>query len=352
MADSAAGPLPDRAVRSVEYVIELQQLTKFYPDRKDAEGNPLAAVQGIDLRVPAGQVFGLLGRNGAGKSTLIRMIATLLEPTSGTIRVCGLDAGRHRRRVRSLLGVALGGERSVYWKLTARQNLEYFAALHGTSRRRARGRIGEVLEEMDLADRADDYVERYSTGMRQRLVIARAMLNRPGVLLLDEPASGLDPHAANNLHDHIRRLREAGHTILVTTHDMAEADLLSDRVGIIDKGCLVATGTPEELKRAVGAARLLHLQFRDPGPDRLRLLVSELEENATVRVNARPDGPPGDIVSLTLSSSHREDLGPWLFSVSARHGTTILRMENELVTLRDAFLSLTGGVPDDEPATD
>ncbi|MFG2652931.1 ABC transporter ATP-binding protein [Streptomyces sp. NPDC048436] len=350
-AGRVSEPAPDREPTG-QYVIEVADLTKFYPDRKDEEGNPVASVRGVDLRVPAAQVYGLLGRNGAGKSTTIRMIATLLEPTSGTIRVCGLDTSRHRRQVRSMLGVALGGERSVYWKLTARQNLEYFAALHGTSRKKSRARIHEVLEEMDLADRADDYVERYSTGMRQRLVIARALLNRPGVLLLDEPASGLDPHAADNLHNHIRRLRDAGHTILVTTHDMAEADLLSDRVGIIDKGRLVAEGTPAELKRSVGAARVLHLQFRDPGPEGLRLLAAEVAEKATVREDAPPDERPADIASWTLSSSHQEDLAPWLFSVAARHGTTILRMENELVTLRHAFLSLTGEGQNDASTTE
>lgn len=332
-------------------VIVLDRLTKFYPDRKDENGKPVASVRDVDLEVTAGQVFGLLGPNGAGKSTIVRIIATLLEPTSGCIRVCGLDTAEHRRRVRGMLGVALGGERSVYWKLTARQNLEYFAALHGVSRRRCRARIAQVLEQMDLTDRADDYVERYSTGMRQRLVIARALLTRPELLLLDEPASGLDPHAAENLHEHVRRLRDEGHTILLTTHDMAEADALSDRVGIIDRGRLKAIGTPAELKRLVGAARLLRVQLQHPGEEILRRLTAELSVWGTVQREEQEDtqaSGKSEIVELTLSSQVGDDPAPWFFRVVARHQATVLRMENEPVTLRDAFLSLTGGAILDE----
>jgi ABC-2 type transport system ATP-binding protein len=327
--------------------VELIGLTKYYPRRRAADGTPIASVDGIDLRIDAGQVYGLLGPNGAGKSTTVRMIATLLEPSSGQVRVCGLDASRRQQEVRARLGVALGGERSVYWKLTARQNLEYFAALHGHSRRRSRARIVEVLEQMDLADRADDHIETWSTGMRQRLVMARALLNRPSVLLLDEPSSGLDPRAAQTMHDHIRLLKEDGHTILLTTHDMAEADSLSDRLGIIAAGKLVGEGTAAELKRSIGAEQIVHARIRFPGQGELDGLVKELTDVAETAVESGlgPDGA----AELTVWGSGGDDLVPALIAAAGRHDGAVLRIENEPVSLKDVFLTLTGRRLTDEP---
>jgi ABC-2 type transport system ATP-binding protein len=299
--------------------VELVELTKFYPRRRAADGTPIPSVDNVSLQIQAGQVYGLLGPNGAGKSTLVRMIATLLEPTSGQIRVCGLDARTREREIRAMLGVALGGERSIYWKLTARQNLEYFAALYGKSRRRSAGRIAEVLEQMDLADRADDHIETWSTGMRQRLVMARALLNRPEVLLLDEPSSGLDPRAAQTMEEHVRALKDAGHTILLTTHDMDEADSLSDRIGIIDGGRLAGEGTPAELKRSVGASQIVHARIAITSAGQLGQVIGDLAEVAETRVD---DGvrPHGGIAELTLLGHGADDLVPALIAVAGRYG--------------------------------
>ncbi|HEX5598177.1 MAG TPA: ABC transporter ATP-binding protein [Micromonosporaceae bacterium] len=318
--------------------VELEELTKFYPKRRAADGTPIPSVDHINLTIEAGQVYGLLGPNGAGKSTTIRMIATLLEPTSGHVRVCGFDTRTQEREIRALLGVALGGERSVYWKLTARQNLEYFAALHGRSRRQSRERIMEVLEQMDLADRADDHIETWSTGMRQRLVMARALLNRPQVLLLDEPSSGLDPHASQNMHEHIIALKESGHTILLTTHDMAEADSLSDRLGIIDKGKLVGEGTSAQLKRSVGATTIAHARIRAQADADVNSLVADLTGTATVTVEPEGQGA----YALTLYSQLTDELIPRFISAALGQGVTVLRLENEPVSLKDVFLTLTG----------
>src|SRR5438105_4560536 len=210
------------------------------PDRRDR----FRAVDGIDLRVEAGEIFGLLGPNGAGKTTTMKMLATLLIPTSGTIRVLGIDPLARPREVRARLGAMLSGERSLYWKLTGRENLEYFAALYHVPPAETTDRITRCLVAVNLSDRADDYVERYSTGMRQRLALARALLPDPPLIILDEPTVGLDPQASRDLRDRVRELRAQGRTVLLTTHYMEEADQLCDRVAIIDHGRIVALDTP------------------------------------------------------------------------------------------------------------
>ena len=154
------------------------------------------AVDGVSFSVPRGEIFGFLGPNGAGKSTTIRMLCTLLEPTSGTAHVNGYDIVKEANDVRRSLGTVLAGERSIYWKLTGRENLEYFAALYHIPSAVAKKRVGELIERMELKDRANELVEKYSTGMRQRVAIAKALLARPPILLLDEPTLGLDPQAA------------------------------------------------------------------------------------------------------------------------------------------------------------
>jgi ABC-2 type transport system ATP-binding protein len=201
--------------------------------------------------VERGEIFGLLGPNGAGKTTTMRMLATLLEPTRGSARVLGLDVVSEAREVRRRMGAVLSDGRSVYWKLTARENLEYFAALYHVPPREQTARIRHALEQVNLTDRADDYVERYSTGMRQRLVLARALLPDPELLLLDEPTVGLDPQSSRDLRERVQELRAQGRTVLLTTHYMEEADQLCDRIAIVDHGRIVALNTPSALKHSI-----------------------------------------------------------------------------------------------------
>ncbi|HEX2142581.1 MAG TPA: ABC transporter ATP-binding protein, partial [Candidatus Limnocylindria bacterium] len=221
------------------------------------------AVDGVDLRVESGEIFGVLGPNGAGKTTTMKMLATLLEPTEGSARVLGLDVVTQARQVRRRMGAVLSDGRSLYWKLTARENLEYFAALYHVPPGEQKRRISAALAAVKLDDRADDYVERFSTGMRQRLVLARALLPDPELLLLDEPTVGLDPQSARDLRDRVRELQGQGRTVLLTTHYMEEADQLCDRIAIVDHGRVVALDTPGGLKRTVGANEVVHLEIAD-----------------------------------------------------------------------------------------
>ena len=219
------------------------------------------AVNGVDLQIERGEIFGLLGPNGAGKSTTIRMLCTLLEPTSGTAQVNGFDIVKQANDVRRSLGTVLAGERSIYWKLTGRENLEYFAALYHIPPAIAKKRVEELIERMEIKDRANELVEKYSTGMRQRIAIAKALLARPPILLLDEPTLGLDPQAARRVRELIAELKQEGHTILLTTHYMEEADQLSDRIGIIDTGKVIALDTPEGLKRRIDQKEVIRLEL-------------------------------------------------------------------------------------------
>jgi ABC-2 type transport system ATP-binding protein len=264
------------------------------------------------------------------------MLSTLLEPTSGEARVLGLDVRTSPREIRTRLGAMLTGERSLYWKLTGRENLEYFAALYHVPPDETRGRIEGVLEAVKLADRAEDYVERYSTGMRQRLALARALLPDPPLLLLDEPTVGLDPQAARDLRDRVRVLRSEGRTILLTTHYMEEADQLCDRVAIIDHGRIVALDTPGALKRTIRAEEVVRLEVStDGGAD---TLVDRLGRAATLAGTRRDDGS----LHLTLHCGSARDFVPAAFDIARDAGATIRHVEVVPVTLEDVFLSLTG----------
>jgi len=294
------------------------------------------AVDGIDLVVEPGEIFGLLGPNGAGKTTTMKMLATLLIPTSGTIRVLGIDPLMRPRDVRARLGAMLSGERSLYMKLTGRENLEYFAALYHVPPGETKARIEKVLAAAKLADRADDYVERYSTGMRQRLALARALLPDPPLVVLDEPTVGLDPQASRDLRDRVRELKAQGRTVLLTTHYMEEADQLCDRVAIIDHGRIVALDTPAALKRTIRAEEVVHLEISLDGDE--SAVIDRLGRSATVARSERSNGT----LTVTAHCASARDFVPAAFDAARSTGTTIRHVEVVPVTLEDVFLALTG----------
>jgi len=242
----------------------LWQRLRREPDRRTR----FRAVDEIDLRVETGEIFGLLGPNGAGKTTTMKMLSTLLEPTSGTIEVLGIDVARHPREVRARLGAMLSGERSLYWKLTGRENLEYFAALYHVPPGETKARIANVLAAVKLADRADDYVERYSTGMRQRLALARALLPNPPLVVLDEPTVGLDPKSVRLLKDLLRREAKSGVTVFLSTHSLDIVQELASRIGIIHRGRLIGCGTLAALRTQAavdGSLEEVFLRLTEPG---------------------------------------------------------------------------------------
>jgi len=308
------------------------QRVRREPDKRDR----FRAVDGIDLVVEPGEIFGLLGPNGAGKTTTMKMLATLLIPTSGTIRVLGVDPLDRPREVRARLGAMLSGERSLYWKLTGRENLEYFAALYHVPPSETKARIANVLAAVKLADRADDYVERYSTGMRQRLALARALLPDPPLVVLDEPTVGLDPQASRDLRDRVRELKAQGRTVLLTTHYMEEADQLCDRVAIIDHGRIVALDTPAALKRTIRAEEVVRLEIALDGDE--RPVIDRLARSATVARSERSNGT----LAVTAHCASARDFVPAAFDAARSTGATIRHVEVVPVTLEDVFLSLTG----------
>src|SRR5689334_10037948 len=208
------------------------------------------AVRGVSFEVAEGELFGLLGPNGAGKTTTIKMLITLLIPTSGSAHVLGLDVVKSPREVRKRIGYVFGGERGLYERLSGLDNLRYFAELYAVPPRNQKRRIAELLDLVGLTGREKERVEGYSRGMRQRLHIARGLLHDPPVVFLDEPTIGVDPVGARELRNTISSLTQAGKTVLLTTHYMFEADALCDRIAVIKDGRIVGEGTPDQLKTA------------------------------------------------------------------------------------------------------
>lgn len=311
---------------------------RWWPFGKRGELTYLMAVDGVSLQIRQGEVFGLLGPNGAGKSTTIRMLCTLLEPTSGTARVNGFDLVKQANQVRQNLGTVLAGERSIYWKLSARENLEYFAALYHIPPEVAKKRTAELLERLELTARANDLVEKYSTGMKQRVAIGKALIANPPILLLDEPTLGLDPQAARNLRELIADLKKAGHTILLTTHYMEEADQLSDRIGIIDQGKIIALDTPQALKERI--------QQKDV----IRLEVSGWHEDMAVKIQtvpgieklvARQMGEES-LYEVSLHAENSRAVLPGIIDKINYNGTRLVNMNILRPTLEDVFINLTG----------
>ncbi|HEX5202642.1 MAG TPA: ATP-binding cassette domain-containing protein [Actinoplanes sp.] len=266
--------------------IETTGLVKTFGDNR--------AVDGVDLTVPAGTVYGLLGPNGAGKTTVVRMLATLLRPDGGAARVFGHDVVREADAVRGRVSLT-GQYASVDEDLTGTENLILLARLLGHPKSRARDRAAQLLEAFGLADAADRQVKKYSGGMRRRIDIAASILNTPDLLFLDEPTTGLDPRSRNQVWDIVRVVVANGTTVLLTTQYLDEADQLAQRIAVIDHGRVIAEGTPGELKSSIGAGTV-HVRLRDAAQREAASAVLTSALGTTVRLDADP-------VALTARAS-------------------------------------------------
>ncbi|TDD76839.1 ABC transporter ATP-binding protein [Actinomadura darangshiensis] len=247
---------------------------------KRGRKDPVVALDDLTLTIERNEIHGLLGPNGAGKTTLVKILSTVLLPSEGSARVLGHDVAAETRAVRSLVGLVLGGDRGLYDRLSARRNLLFWGALYKLDARTTRDRADALLERVGLAERADDRVERFSRGMRQRLHLARGLLHEPRVLFLDEPTSGLDPVAAGAFRRLVLDLRAEGRTFLLATHDMDEATALCDRVTLIDRGRMLLTGDTGQAGRFLGDRECVDFTHPDPAlADALALLpdVTDVE---------------------------------------------------------------------------
>jgi len=340
-SNATASVAPAGSVASRGAIVDVRGVVKTYGD--------VRALDGVDLHFEPGIIYGLLGPNGAGKTTLIRVLATLLRPQAGSVRVAGIDVLADPTRARARIGLA-GQFAAVDEYLTGRENVEMVGRLYGLPAAEARRRADEVLERIGLAPDASRRVDTYSGGMRRRLDLAASLVGRPEVMFLDEPTTGIDPRNRLELWQLIEDLVAAGTTVLLTTQYLDEADRLADRIGVIDRGVIVEQGTADELKDAVGGAVLELVVASDDRPRAMQVIgeaageeVATLDGGRRLRVSARQGSRTLTEVVLALDAAgiEADDIG--LHKPS----------------LDDVFLALTGepavpteeAPPDDELAT-
>ena len=313
-----------RMLPEIEYAVETSGLVKHFGTTR--------AVDGIDLRVRRGSIFGLLGPNGAGKTTVVRMLATLLRPDGGTARILGHDVVREPEEVRRRISLT-GQFASVDEDLTGYENLVHLSRLLGFTRKASRERSRELLHAFDMADALHRQVKAYSGGMRRRLDIAASILRTPELLFLDEPTTGLDPRSRGHVWEIIRMLVAGGTTVLLTTQYLDEADQLADRIAVIDRGTVIAEGTSTDLKSSVGTG-VLHVRLDDPARREAacRLLTDFLGEHVHV------DGDPR---ALTAQLTRPENAAAGLVAL-ADAGISVSDFSLGRPSLDEVFFALTG----------
>jgi lipooligosaccharide transport system ATP-binding protein len=291
----------------------------------------LVAVDGIDFDVQRGEAFGFLGPNGAGKTSTMRMIGCVSPPSGGTLRILGLDPVADGAEIRARLGV-VPQQDTLDFELTVRENIIIYGRYFGLARTELRKRADELLEFVQLNERADDKVEPLSGGMKRRLTIARSLVNDPSVLLLDEPTTGLDPQARHTVWDRLFRLKQRGVTLILTTHYMDEAEQLCDRLVVMDKGKIAAEGSPRELIKRYSTREVVELRFRaEKRPEEVAAELAASVDGLARRLEALPDRLLLYTDDGDATASRIHDLGLQPDSVLVRRST-----------LEDVFLHLTG----------
>jgi ABC-2 type transport system ATP-binding protein len=314
----------------VTSAVTVSALRRVFGRSPARTGKPIVALSDLSLEVARGEVHGLLGPNGAGKTTLVRILSTILLPSSGTVSVMGHDVVRETKAVRRHIGIVLGGDRGLYGRISARDNLRFWASLYGMSPRAGRRRADELLDELGLAGRANQPVEEYSRGMKQRLHLARGLIGDPKVLFLDEPTVGMDPIAALEFRRIVRDLHGTDRTIFLTTHDRDEAEAVCDRISLIDSGRLLLTERTAEVGALLAVGSRVDFSSGDTG------LIRRLGDHPEVASVAPRGDLPGQWRLVPVEGAGAADLIRLLLD----HGVTTL--QSAPPGLEEVYLSIIG----------
>ena len=320
--------------------VKIENLRKTYSTKK-REGlfkssiREVEALKGVSLTIEQGEVFGLLGPNGAGKTTLIKCLTTLLLPTDGRAWINGFELTKQDDAIRSTVGCMLMGERGLYWKLTGRENLVFFAALYHLPPAKRTRRANSIIERLNLDEIADRPVETYSSGQKMKLAFAKALINDAPLLILDEPTNTLDLPSARELRAIVRELNQQGKTVIYTTHIMAEAETLCNRVAIIDRGEVIAQGTVTDLKESIGQETIIRLEGVIPTQASTAVAnLTGITRTAITSVNGHSQ--------LTVVTPNQTAVLPELIQTLSGHGAVLQKITPEDVTLEDVFIAHTG----------
>jgi ABC-2 type transport system ATP-binding protein len=327
----------------MQKVVQVENVRKVFTSVKKKflkviEKKEFIAVEGVSFDIYKGEIFGLLGPNGAGKTTTIKMITGLLRPTSGRVLVNGLDVEKESSKALGQIGTVLAGDRSIYWKLTARENLEYFASLYGFSKKEAKLRAENILKKLDIMEKADETVEKFSTGMKQKVALGKALIPDAPVVLLDEPTLGLDPQSALNLREIITSLKNEGKTILLTTHYMEEADFLCDRIAIVDGGKIITLDTPDNLKKTISDVRSIKIEVNSIS-DEITSILKKLESIKSVTVSYMEERNSYEVL---IHHEEKENIVQEIIDFLGVNKISIRSMNVVTPSLEDVFIHLTG----------
>lgn len=307
---------------SSQNAIEVNSLTKKFGD--------FTAVDSINLHIKKGEIFGLLGPNGAGKTTTISMLATLLKPTAGDAKIWDIDVSKNQHDVRQMIGIVFQ-DSSLDDELTGWENLDFHGRLYNMEKKTRKERIAEVLNLVELSDKADKIVRTYSGGMKRRLEIARGLMHRPKVLFLDEPTIGLDPQTRRRLWDYIKALNQKEQiTIIITTHYMDEADVLCDRIAIVDHGKIIALNTTHNLKKSLGGDLI---SLSSSNPEKLKQLLERSKRINSVNTVEN---------NLNITVENGDSILPYIMEIAQKSKISVSSVSMKTPTLEDVFIHHTG----------